>query len=72
MSHDLMTFTQHGPSVKLSSNSKQQAGNSLALTTAGTEPAGRSLDKSNKSFNRMPKRIEGDPAFAIRDIVIFK
>lgn len=33
MSYDLITFTQHGPSMKL-------AGNSLALTTAGTEPAG--------------------------------
>lgn len=41
MSTDPMTFTQHGPSMKLIGNSKQPAGNSLALNTAGTEPAGR-------------------------------
>lgn len=37
-----MTFAQHGPSVKLSSNNKQPAGKGAALTTTGTEPAGRS------------------------------
>lgn len=52
-----MTFTQHGPSVKLSSNNKQPAGNSLALTTTGTEPAGGSHSRSNSnSFNKVPIR----------------
>lgn len=62
ISNDLLTFTQHGPSMTESSQSKQPAGNSLALTTAGTEPAGMNESKSSKSFTTLPKRIERDPS----------
>lgn len=50
-SYDLMTFTQHGPSVKLSCNRKQTARDRLTLTTGETKQAGGKWSECRKSGN---------------------
>lgn len=62
MTYDLMTFTKHGPSMHLTINSKQPAGNSLAPSTAGTAAAGgTAVEREGGIYNSVSKIIENTP-----------